>query len=177
MKDENVIVIDFLPRGRSNSRKAEPIAQVIGEKFLNLLELAIKDGSEIKSGDKLYIGEKERDKVKYIIGRIKYEDLTSFAKNELEYILDKIIQDDEKTFVDFFNNAKPVSTRLHSLELLQGVGKKHMWAIIKGRKGKPFETFEEIKQRVEMLPDPKRMIKKRIIDELQEKDRHKLFVR
>ncbi|NCN39213.1 MAG: DUF655 domain-containing protein, partial [Candidatus Aenigmarchaeota archaeon] len=79
-------------------------------------------------------------------------------------------------FVDFFNKAKPITTRLHSLELLQGIGKKHMWAIIKGRKGKEFESFDELKKRVEMLPDPKRMVKNRIIDELKEKDRHRLFV-
>ena len=176
MKDENIIVLDFLPRGHSGSRRSEPIVQGIGDKFLSLLEVGIKDDIEVKSGDKLYIGEKERKEVKYIKGRIKYDELTSFAKKELEYVLDKIIESDEKRFVDFFNNAKPITTRIHSLELLQGIGKKHMWAIIKGRRGKKFESFEELKERVEMLPDPKNMVKKRIIDEFKEKDRHRLFV-
>jgi len=176
VKDEYIIVLDFLPRGHSNSRKSEPIAQSIGDKFLSLLEVAIKEGVEVKTGDRIYIGEKERDQVQYIKGRIRYDELTSFAKSELEYILDKIIESDEKRFVDFFNNARPITTRLHSLELLQGIGKKHMWAIIKGRKGKKFESFQEIKDRIEMLPDPKRMVKNRIIDEFKEKDRHRLFV-
>jgi len=176
MKDENIIVLDFLPRGHSGSRKSEPIAQGIGIKFLSLLEIAIKDETEVKNGNKLYIGEKERNEVKYIKGRIKYNELTSFAKKELEYALDKIIEEDEKKFVDFFNNAKPITTRIHSLELLQGIGKKHMWAIIKGRRGKKFESFEELKERIEMLPNPKNMIKKRIIEEFKEKDRHRLFV-
>jgi len=130
----------------------------------------------LKAGDRLYIGEKDRDKVKYIKGKIKYEELTGYAKNELEYVLDSIIEKNEKKFVDFFNNSKPITTRLHSLELLQGIGKKHMWAIIKGRKGKKFESFKELRERIEMLPDPKKMIKNRIIDELKEKDRHRLFV-
>ena len=176
MKDEYMIVLDFLPRGHSHSRRSEPIAQGVGEKFLSLLEVVIKDGVEVKSGDKLYIGEKERDKVKYIKGRIRYDELTSFAKKELEYVLEDIIEKNEKRFVDFFNNAKPITTRLHSLELLQGIGKKHMWAIIRGRRSKRFESFQELKDRVDMLPDPKRMIKNRIIDEFKEKDRHKLFV-
>lgn len=176
MKDEYVIVLDFLPRGHSNSRKSEPIAQSIGDKFLSLLEVVIKESVEVKTGYRIYIGEKEREKVQYIKGRIRYDELTSFAKSELEYVLDKIIDSDEKRFVDFFNNARPITTRLHSLELLQGIGKKHMWAIIKGRKGKKFESFQEIKDRIEMLPDPKRMIKNRIIDEFKEKDRHRLFV-
>jgi putative nucleotide binding protein len=177
MKDDYALVLDFLQRGRSNSRKAEPVAQVIGDKFLSLLEVAIKDGVEVKPEERVYIGEKEREEVKYIVGRIKYGDLTGFAKKELEYVLEKIIEQNEGKFVEFFNKAKPVSTRLHSLELLQGIGKKHMWAIIKGRRGKEFESFSELKKRVEMLPDPKRMIKKRIINELQEKDRHRLFVK
>ena len=44
MKDEYVIVLDFLPRGHSHSRKSEPIVQGIGDKFLSLLEVAMKDG-------------------------------------------------------------------------------------------------------------------------------------
>jgi putative nucleotide binding protein len=177
VKDDYVIVLDFLARGHSHSRKSEPIAQAVGDKFLNLLDVVLKDDVEVKSGDRLYIGEKEREKVKYIKGRLKYDELTGYAKKELEYILEKIIENNEGRFVEFFNKAKPVSTRLHSLELLPGIGKKHMWAIIRGRRRKEFENFNELKERIEMLPDPTRMIKKRIIDELKEKDRHKLFVR
>jgi len=91
-------------------------------------------------------------------------------------VIDKIIDQNGKRFINFFNIAGPVSTRLHSLELLPGIGKKHMWAIINERKRKKFESFENLKKRVEMLPDPKRMIKKRIIEELKESDRHRLFV-
>jgi putative nucleotide binding protein len=91
-------------------------------------------------------------------------------------VIDKIIGQNEARFVNFFNVAGPVTTRLHTLELLPGIGKKHMWAIIEGRRSKKFETFEDLKNRVEMLPDPKRMIKKRIIEELKESDRHRLFV-
>lgn len=176
MRDEHLIVLDFLPKGLPNSRKAEAIAQGIGKQFLNLLEVAVKDGVILKTGDVIYIGEKERNEVKYIKGRIKYDDLTGFAKKELEFVIDKMIENDEQRFVDFFNRAGPITTRLHSLELLQGIGKKHMWAILQSRKGKKFESFKDLKERVEMLPDPKKMIRNRIIDELKEKDRHRLFV-
>lgn len=176
MKDEKLIVLDFLARGHASSRRGEPLAQGIGTKFMNLLEVVIKEGKEIKPGDEIYIGDKERDRVKFIKGRIKYDLLTSFAKSELEHIIDKLINENEDRFVNFFNMAGPISTRLHSLELLQGVGKKHMWAIIKERKNKKFETFEDLKKRVEMLPDPKKMVKKRVIEELKEADRYRLFV-
>jgi len=176
MKDEYVIVLDFLPQGKSGDRKVEAIAQVLGENFFNLLEIVIKDGIIIKPRDRVYIGEDKRDQVKYIRGRINYSDLTSFAKTELELAISELISKDEKRFVNFFNKATPVTTRLHTLELLPGIGKRHLWDIISERRKKPFETFKELQERIGMLPDPKRMIAKRIVDELQEKDRHKLFV-
>jgi putative nucleotide binding protein len=102
--------------------------------------------------------------------------LTNYAKAELEQIVTDMVNNDEKRFVDFFNLSGPITTRLHSLELLPGIGKKHMWDIINERKKKPFETFTELQQRVEMLPDPKRIVIKRILDELEAKDRYRLFV-
>ena len=176
MKDDYVIVLDFLPHGKANDRKAEPLVQGLGEKFFNLLEIITKDGVAIKSGDRVYIGEDRRDQVQYIRGRIGYDELTNFAKNEIEVKITELINRDEKRFVNFFNIAGSMTTRLHSLELLPGIGKKHMWSIISERRKKRFENFKDLQERVEMLPDPKRMIIKRIIDELQSKDRHKLFV-
>lgn len=176
MKDEYVIVLDFLPAGKSADRRAEPVAQTLGEKFFNLLELAIKEGVVLKPMDRVYIGEDKRDQVRYIRGRINYSDLTNYAKAELEQIVTDMVSKDEKRFVDFFNISGPITTRLHSLELLPGIGKKHMWDIINERKKKPFDTFTDVQQRVEMLPDPKRIVIKRILDELEGKDRYRLFV-
>ena len=176
IKDENAIVLDFLPHGKASDRKAEPLVQARGEKFFNLLEIVIRDGEVVKSGDKIYIGEDKRDKVKYIRGRINYSELTNFAKSELENIILDFIGKDEKRFVNFFNIASPVTTRLHSLELLPGIGKKHLWDVINERRKKQFESFHDLQERVKMLPDPKKTIAKRIIAELEEKDRYKLFV-
>lgn len=176
MKDEYVIVLDFLPHGKASDRKAEALAQAIGEKFFNLLEIVIKDDIAVKPRDKIYIGEDKRDHVKYIRGRINYEDLTNYAKTELEAILIEMVNKDEKRFVNFFNIASPITTRLHSLELLPGIGKKHMWDIINERKKKQFESFKELQDRIEMLPDPKRIVIRRVLDELEGKDRYRLFV-
>ena len=102
--------------------------------------------------------------------------LTATAKGELKHVIADLVEKNEQFYVDFFNNAQPLSTRMHSLELLPGLGKKHMWEIIEARRDKSFDNFEDLKKRVEMLPDPKKMIKRRIIEELQEIDRHRLFV-
>jgi len=175
-KDDYVIVLDFLPHGKSGDRKVEPLIQAVGDKFFNLLEVVIKDDIKIKPKDKIYIGAEKREEVKYIKSRIGYNDLTNFAKTELEDVIKEIIEKDEKRFVNFFNRAGPITTRLHSLELLPGIGKKHMWEIIKNRRQKPFEDFSDLRKRVTMLPEPKNMIVKRVVDELEGKDRYKLFV-
>jgi putative nucleotide binding protein len=175
-KDDYVIVLDFLPSGRPGDRKSEPLAQTVGEKFFNLLEIVIKEESSLKPGDRIYVGVDKRDQVKYIRSRIEYKDLTNFSRTELEQVLKDLISKDEKRFVEFFNKAGPVTTRLHSLELLPGVGKRHMWDILKVRREKPFESLDDLRARVAMLPDPKKMIARRVMDELEGKDRHRLFV-
>ncbi len=175
-KDDYIIVLDFLPHGKPNDRRAEPVAQGIGDKFFNLLEVAIKDGVAVKTKDKIYIGEDKRDQVEYIRGRIGYSELTNYAKNMLEEVINELVNSNEKRFIEFFNKATPVTTRLHTLELLPGIGKKHMWEIIQERRKKTFEGFKELQERIAMLPDPKKMVIRRIIDELEGKDRYRLFV-
>ncbi len=175
-KDDFIIVLDFLPHGKPADRRSEPIVQGLGEKHFNLLEVAVKDGITVKPKDRLYIGEDKREEVKYIRGRANYEELTSFARDMIEEIVNELVNKDEKRFVELFNKAGSLTTRMHSLELLQGIGKKHLWRIISERKSKPFESFKDIQERIEMLPDPKKMVIKRIVSELEGKDRHKLFV-
>lgn len=176
MKDDYVIILDFFPHGKAGDRKAEPVAQGIGNKFFSLLEIVVKEEEQMKVGESVYVGDGKWDKVAYIRGRISYADLTNFAKSELENIIQNLIDQDEQRFVNFFNKATPLTTRSHSLELLPGVGKKHLWQILSQRKADPFKSFKDLQDRVEMLTDPKKMIVRRIISELEEKDRHKLFV-
>ena len=80
-----------------------------------------------------------------------------------------------KQDLEFFNKAQPLSMRMHQLELLPGLGKKHMWEIIQNRR-KPFTSFEDIKARVKLLPDPMNIVIKRIYSEIQGKEKYKIFV-
>ena len=176
LRDDDVIVLDFLPKGHATGRR-EPIAQVLGEKYFSLLEVIIKKDITVKYGDKLYIGQEKREKVDHIKRRINTRDLTTFAKSELPFVIEKLVNENEQKFVDFFNKAAPLSTRMHQLELLPGFGKKHMWDIIKARKTAPFKDFDDLKKRVHLLPDPKHAIIKRIQEELEnENERYRLFV-
>jgi putative nucleotide binding protein len=175
-KEEYAIVLDYLPYGYPLENKMMPIAQAIGETHWTLLQIVPRRGMNLELGEKVYIGEGKRDKVYYILGRVPENKLTETAKQQLSEFVKKQIEIDEKKFVDFFNNAQPINTRLHQLELLPGFGKKHMVAIIDERNKKPFESIEELKKRVSNLPDPKKAIEKRIIEEIVEKQRYYLFI-
>ena len=177
VKEEYLIALDFLPMGKATDKKSEPTVQGIGENYFSLLEVVVKKNVQVKPKDRFYIGPGKRDVVDYIKRRISYEELTSLAKDILEEVVTEIVSKNESRFVAFFNNAGPLSPRMHSLELLPGLGKKHLFNILQERKKKPFESFEDIKKRVEMLPDPKKMIVKRILQEIRNKEeRHRIFV-
>ena len=174
-RDETAIVLDFLPRGRAEG-KPEALAQVLGINYFGLLEVVIKPGIVVKTGDKVYIGEGERKEVDRIKRRIAANELTTMAKSELPFMVEKIVKENEAKYVEFFSKSQSLSTRVHSLELLPGIGKKHMWDIIAERKKGPFKSFEDIKNRVKLLPEPVGMVVKRILAEIEnENERYRLF--
>jgi|SRR3989344_1364736 len=175
-KEEYAIILDYLPNGYPLERKMMPIAQAIGKSKLTLLELVPRRGVSLKIGQEVYIGEGKREEVYYILGRLSREKITESAKAQLEEFISNLISQDEKRFVEFFNKADAINKRIHQIELLPGMGKKHMNEIIKQRKEKPFEDFDDLKKRVQNLPDPRKAIEKRIIQELIEMERHNLFV-
>ncbi|MGB9703313.1 MAG: DUF655 domain-containing protein [Candidatus Micrarchaeia archaeon] len=173
--EEYGIVIDYLPTGKSSSPSPIPIVQLVGDKFFTLLEASVK--KEVKIGDKVYIGKENRNEIEKIKGKIEYKDLTLTAQNELPNAISKIIDENEKRFVDFFNKAGPLNIRQHSLELLPGIGKKHLNQILEEREKKEFSSLSEINERIPLLPNAKRVIIERIIEELSTPQRYYLFVR
>ncbi len=176
-KEDYAIILDFLPYGYPIGGKTNPVAQAIGEKTMALLELVPRRGVALATKEKVYIGPEKRDKIYYISGRLPREKLTETAKIQLQEFVQQVVAEQEKKFVDFFNQAQAMNTRLHQLELLPGFGKKHTQEILQAREEKPFESFEEIKQRVKNVPDPKKAIEKRILEELAEHQRFNLFVK
>ncbi len=176
-REEYAIVLDFLPMGYASSYKKEAIAQALGEKYFTLLELSVKPGVKLSLRDRVYIGKEKRDKIQYIKGKLDFSRLTATARNELRDVVNEMVEQREKEFVDFFNKAGPITIRQHSLELLPGVGKKHMFDILDEREKKNFESFKEISERINLMPDPKRVIVDRILEELQGNCKYYLFVK
>ena len=175
-KEENAIILDFLPYGYPLENKRMPVAQAIGINGLTLLQLVPRRNEKFEVGEVAYIGDGKREKVQYILGRCPREKLTETAKLELEKFIEKTVDENEEKFVKFFNEAQAINTRLHQFELLPGLGKKHTIAILAAREEKPFESFDDIRQRVHNMPNPEKAVEKRIMEELTEIQRHNLFI-
>ena len=176
MKEEYAIILEFLPNGYPLEGKMMPIAQAIGETKLTLLELVPRRGITLEMGERVYIGEGKRPEIYYILGRLHREKLTESAKSHLEEFIRKIIKEREQEFIEFFNKAEAINKKIHQIELIPGLGKKHMQEILKQRKEKEFKSFEDMKKRIQNLPDPEKAIERRIIKELTTFERYNLFV-
>ncbi|MBS3138509.1 DUF655 domain-containing protein [Candidatus Woesearchaeota archaeon] len=180
-KEEYAIVLDFLQYGYAfddrPSHQKTAIVQALGISHYALLELVPKRDVILQPNEKVYIGDGKRDKIHHIKGRLPFERLTATARAEIETVILGLVTQEEARFVSFFNKAQPMTTRMHQLELLPGLGKKHMWEIIEARKEKPFSDFLDIRKRVRLMPDPKSIVVKRIISELEGNEKHRIFTR
>ncbi len=176
-KEEHALILDYLPYGYPMGKRMSPIAQAIGVKTFALLELVPRRGVSLAQRENVYIGPEKRDKIYYIAGRLSRDKLTETAKLQLQEFIESVVAEREKEFVEFFNNAQPMNTRLHQIELLPGFGHKHTEEVLKARKEKAFLSFSDIKSRVKSIPDPKKAVEKRILEELSERQRFNLFVK
>lgn len=174
------VVLDFLPRGSPNDDRPQyersPVAFAVGETDFRLVEVVLTDDAGINIGDRIEI-KPPGDNLK-TLRTVSYDDLSSTAESELEYAIEEIIDGDETRFVDFYNDAQPITTRLHVLNLLPGIGKKLRNNVLDARKQRPFESFEDIEDRVSGLHNPKDVLKERILEELREEDlKYRIFAR
>jgi putative nucleotide binding protein len=179
-KEESAIVLDFLPHGyafdNTPSYKKTAIVQALGKNKLSLLEAVPKKDITVSIHEEVYLGEGKREKIHHVNGKLDPNKLTATAKAELEFVVKKMVEDNEQKYVNFFNKAQPLTTRMHVLELLPGLGKKHMWEIVEERRVEEFKSFADLKARVKLLPDPVKIVVKRIISELQGMEKYSLFV-
>ena len=175
--EEYAIILDYLPTGKSFSARSEPVVVLIGENKFTLLEAVPKPEVQFKVGEKVYIGKGERDKIALIKSRLTYNELTEGARNELNRLIPEIIRKNEQRFVDVFNIAGPINIREHALELLPGIGKKHLQGILKAREEKKFKSFKDISERVSLLQDPVKLLTERIIIELKGESRFYILTR
>jgi len=179
--EDYALVLDYLPQGlpTDKSFRREPLVYAIGVIEFKLFELTPKPDAVITIGDKVYIGKESnlRDQIMHVKRRVGFEELTAAAQAELPFILQDIVNSEEERFIKFFNEAQAITTRFHMLELIPGLGKKTMWAIIEERKKGPFLNYADLAKRVTTVKQPQKLIAKRIEDELSDPNqKYRIFV-
>ena len=152
------------------------IIHAIGEEHLTLLELLGISNEKFSVGERVYIGKDGREKIISVLGRLDYTHISQSAKNELPIVIEKIVNVNEKRFIDYFNSAQPMTPRVHSLELIPGIGKTYMKSILDERDKRKFESFSDLQIRTG-LRDVTKLIAKRIYDEISGETRMNIFVR
>ncbi|MEM0379216.1 MAG: DUF655 domain-containing protein [Nanopusillaceae archaeon] len=174
-KENFAIILDFLPLGDSSKNISEPTAYAIGIEYFTLLLLIVKPGIKVDIFEEVYIGEGKRDKIKSVLRKLSINDLSLLAKENLEKAIIKIIEKNESKFVEFFNRAGPLNLKIHSLELIPGIGKTVLDRILEEREKEPFKSILDIENRVKGFKNVKLALCKRIIDELYGNEKIKLF--
>jgi len=174
-------ILDHLPQGHPDQSKykREPLAYALGEDEFKLFELVPKEGVDLEIGQRVYIGKEveQRKEILHVKRRVGYEELTTAAQSEMPYVIQQIVKEKEEKFVGFFNKAQAITTRFHMLELLPGLGKKTMWAILEERKKGPFKSFADIEARVSSVHHPEKLVAKRIEMEISDPtQKYRLFV-
>jgi len=180
--EEYAFILDYLAQGLPSGSyaKREPLCYAVGEEEFKLFEIVPKANAVMNLGDRVYIGKDAslRTQVDHIKKRVGFEDLTSAAKAELEFVILDIVMKDQSRFIRFYNEAEAISLRKHMLEELPGLGKKTLMAILDARKKGAFRDFADLGARVPLLKGPERLIVKRIVLELSDMTlKHYIFVR
>ena len=172
-------ILDHLPKGRPDDpRRKDPVAYGLGEKNFVLLELAPRPNATLLVGDRVALNREPTSPVDHVRARVRFEEMTHAAQSELPFVVEQAVKAQEERFVKFFNDAGPITTRMHMLELLPGLGKKLMWAIVEEKKkGGAFKSFADMDTRVKALHAPEKLIGNRIVSEIQNPgEKYHLFV-
>lgn len=179
--ETHAYILDYLPNGRQTPHgfHREAVALGLGATELKLLELIPRLGATVPIGQSVPLGTiagATPSPIDHVRRRIGYEELTTSGRTELAGVLEKIVRADAPRYLRFFNEAPSVSRRFHLLELLPGIGKKTMQAILDERRRAPFTSFADLETRLH-LKAPERLIVGRIELELSGvDDKYRLFV-
>ncbi len=180
--DEQVpaVVLDYLPHGRADDDRPQyqkpALAYALGVEEFRLFEVTLEEDVSLTITDRFDAD--PADDLVANVTEIEYEDLSGAAQSELEHAIRDVVETDQRRFVDFYNDAQPITLRLHQLNLLPGIGKKLRNNILEERKRKPFQSFEDLGERVSGLHNPKEVLVERILEEIREDDlKYRTFVR
>jgi len=176
--EEYAYVLDFTSQGKSKTVHGRDgiIIVALGEERLTLLEILGVDDSSFDIGERIYIGKEGRTKVQSVLGKLDYEQITGTAQSELENVVNTIVTKNEQRFVNYINNAQPLTPRKHSLELIPGIGKTYLKLIIEQINKQKFLNYKDMEDRAG-LKEPVNHLSKRILEEIAGETQFRLFVK
>ena len=141
-----------------------------------MLEILGVEDSIFDIGEKIYIGKEGRTKVQSVLGKLDYEQISGSSQSELTNVVKTIVTNNEERFVDYINNAQPLTPRKHSLELIPGIGKTYLRLIIEQINKQKFLNYKDMEERAG-LKEPVNHLSKRIIEEISGETQFRLFVK
>jgi len=173
-------VLDVLPTGWPGERSfnREPVAIALGQDEFKLLEVVLRPGTTSTPGEKLNLVASEglSPCVDHVRRRLSFQELTTAARSELPRTIEAIVLANPERFLRFFNESQAITRRFHMLELLPGVGKKTMDAIVRERQKAPFKSLQDLEERLK-LHQPHKLIVARVEKELTgEEEKYRVFV-
>ena len=176
--EEYAYVLDYNAKGKALTVRGREgiIVTAIGEERLTLLEILGSEDSIFDVGEKIYIGKEGRTKVQSVLGKLDYEQISSSAQSEVNNVVQEIVENNEQRFVDYVNNAQPLTPRKHSLELIPGIGKTYLKLILEQISRNKFSDYQDMEERAG-LKDPVHHITKRIMEEITGETQFHLFVK
>ena len=131
--EDKGIVLDLLTTENARRRdiaKGEVRVQLIGTTWFTLLEVTPKDNENLMVQEEVELGKDEDSKILKIVSRITYDRLSTIAEKALDRAIDAVLVDSEKRFISWINQCDAISIRLHTLQLIKGIGPKFMKIIL-----------------------------------------------
>ncbi|MFW9906623.1 MAG: DUF655 domain-containing protein [Candidatus Thorarchaeota archaeon] len=168
-------IIDYYPQGKSLSRRSEdynPLVVVITVEKFHFYDVILTVGSKYSIGEDLLLSPRNRNILRLI--QVRYNQLSSSALSNLPTIIRKIVIVSESHYINFLNKAHPLTSQMHQLQLLPGIGQKRLWMILEARKSNPFSSFSDFSTRTN-ISDPMSIFTNRILLELEDSPKYYLF--
>ncbi len=173
------VVLACLPKGDTWDQKVCAPASPVEKRLLDLMRIAMPEDVELMDdlgSLKNMIREKGLPAKILACPKtiIHYDSLTEIARRNLMDAVRQIVKEREADFVRFFNMAGPINIRMHSLELLHGIGKKMLKQVLDARAKKLFTSFDDIKKVIK--EDPTEVLAGKIVEELAGQAKYYLFI-
>ena len=176
--EEFARVISVNRRGRAVTSRGRDgtIVTAIGENRFTLLEMLGAEGAVFEIGERICVDREQETKVTLVLGKVRYERLSDQARGQIRDTIEQIVDEYEDRFVEYYNKADHLTTKVHALDQFPGIGRAYTRTILEERARRKFDSFEDIAERTG-LDDPRWCIVQRIDEEVTGKTRTCLFAK